>query len=366
MKREMKTLEDLRCDGVEDGALEEIDLGTMLDRVKAAETLNLLRFLAGKLKNRGRLRVVVTDFDAVVEAYRTGTGDPEKMLCGEHGLNRAMFNRGKLSDLLNMAGFEIVGGADAAAWKPNRETLSVVAEKRSRREPPVPIPGVAAVMSLPRIAWTETLSHTLDVCGALQMPLVRSTGVFWGQCLERMLEKLLEKGMKYALTVDYDSIFDARDVVRLWQIMEDNPSLDVLCPLQVGRDRDELLVHLVNPDGSPRVNVTTEDFYAETLDIKNGHFGLTMIRIDALRDVPHPWFHGQPNAEGRWHENRVDDDIFFWHRLRAAGRRVAVTPKVRIGHLQLVVTWPTDDCQVRHQYVNKYHDDGRPPECMTY
>ncbi len=60
MKREMQTIEDLRCDGVEDGTLEEIDLGTMLDRVNGAETLKLLRFLAGKLENRGRLRVVVT------------------------------------------------------------------------------------------------------------------------------------------------------------------------------------------------------------------------------------------------------------------------------------------------------------------
>jgi hypothetical protein len=363
----INSLEDTKCLGIADGSLASIDLGRWLDRVRFPETLNMLRYLGTKLRDRGRLSVTVTDFEAAVKAYATGQGDPEKIVCGEHGLNRAIWNRAKIADTLNMAGFEIIAGANGSlAWKPSEDSISVVAEKRERAKPTIPLEGVIAIMSLPRVAWTETMCHTLECVAKLQMPFMKSTGVFWGQCLERMLTKCLEQGQKYALTIDYDSIFDPRDVIRLWQIMESNPDIAALCPLQIGRDRDELLLNLIDKDGNPRQSVTTEDFHDEAVDIKNGHFGLTLIRLDALREIHHPWFAGVPNKQGRWDEGRTDDDIYFWHRLRSAGKRICATPKVRLGHLQLVITWPMDDCAVRHQYLNRYYEDGRPEECMTY
>lgn len=360
------TLEDTRCEGIADASLSHIDLGSWLERVSYTESLNLLRHLASKLRDRGRMRIAVSDFDWICEAYRKGDCDIEPVLCGDRGMNRSVWNRQKICDVVNMAGMEIVGGSNALGWKPVEQTIDIMAEKRLRKQPDVPIQGVTALMSLPRIAWTETFSNTLEVCARLQMPFVKSTGVFWGQSLERMLTGQHEKGTKYALTIDYDSIFDVQDVIRLWQIMEDNPDVTALCPLQIGRERDALLINLIDKNGNPMKDVTTEYFYNEVVDIKNGHFGLTMIRLEHLNDIPHPWFLGVPNKDGRWEENRTDDDIYFWHKLRAAGRRVCATPKVRLGHLQLVISWPTDDCSVKHQYVNNYHAEGRPPECMTY
>lgn len=363
----VNSLEDTKCAGIADGSLSAIDLGRWLDRVRHTESLHLLRYLATKMRDRGRLSLTVTDFEAAIKAYTTGNGDPEKIICGETGLNRAIWNRGKISDILNMAGFEIIAGANGSlAWKPSEDSISVVAEKRERPNPKIPLEGVVAMMSLPRVAWTETMCHTLEAVAKLQIPFVKSTGVFWGQCLERMLTKAAEEGTKYALTIDYDSIFDVRDVVRLWQIMESNPDIAALCPLQIGRDRDALLLNLVDRDGNQLQQVTSEDFHAEAVDIKNGHFGLTLIRLEALRDLPHPWFIGVPNEAGRWDDNRTDDDIYFWHKLRSHGKRVCATPKVRLGHLQLVITWPMDDCSVRHQYLNRYYEEGRPAECMTY
>lgn len=362
----VKSLDDTRCEGIEDGSLASIELGDWLDKVKYSESIRLLRHLCGKLRDRGRISLSVVDFDWVCSAYREGKADIEPILCGENGLNRAIFNRGKVCDLLNMAGFEIVGGASSLAWKPTEERISVVAEKRTRRETPIPLKGVTAIMSLPRVSWTETMSHTLEAIAKLQIPFVKSTGVFWGQCLERMLTKEAERGTKYALTIDYDSIFDIRDVARLWQIMEDNPDIAALCPLQIGRDRDALLLNCIDKDGNPMPQVAIDHFYNEAVDIKNGHFGLTLIRLDALRDIPHPWFLAVPDQDGRWDDKRTDDDIYFWHKLREHGKRVCATPKVRLGHLQLVITWPMDDCSVRHQYLNRYYDEGRPAECMTY
>jgi len=360
------SLEDTRCDGIADGSLSSIDLGTWLERVPYGESLALLRHLATKLRARGRMRICVSDFDWICEAYKSGSADIEPILCGDKGLNRSIWNRGKICDVVNMAGMEIVGGAKGLAWKPTEQTIDVIAEKRMRKEPSIPLPGVSAMMSLPRVSWTETFAHTLEACAKLQIPFVKSTGVFWGQCLERMLSMQHESGQKYALTIDYDSIFDFRDVIRLWQIMEDNPDVSALCPLQIGRDRDELLINLIDSEGKPMNRVGVDYFYNDIVDIRNGHFGLTMIRLEHLKDIPHPWFIGVPNSEGRWDEGRTDDDIYFWHKLRAAGKRVCATPKVRLGHLQLVVSWPMDDCSVHHQYLNKYNAEGRPIQCMTY
>ena len=39
---------------------------------------------------------------------------------------------------------------------------------------------------------------------------------------------------------------------------------------------------------------------------------------------------------------------------------------LRIGHLQLVITWAKDDLSRVHQYVGDYHKEGRPESCMTY
>ena len=88
----------------------------------------------------------------------------------------------------------------------------------------------------------------------------------------------------------------------------------------------------------------------------------------ASRDNPkRDWYiWREPNADGEWGEGRIDDDIYFWKKARREGLRIAACPKVRIGHLQLVITWPDDALRTKHQYVGKYYDDGRPAECMTY
>jgi hypothetical protein len=100
--------------------------------------------------------------------------------------------------------------------------------------------------------------------------------------------------------------------------------------------------------------------------MNTGHFGLTLIRLDSIRDLPRPFFLGVPNKEGNWGEGRVDDDIHFWNRLRNADRKICLCPRVRIGHLQNVITWPSENCTAITQYLSKYHEDGRPTECMTF
>jgi hypothetical protein len=353
----------------EPGTLAGIDATSgVLQKISYKHTLDVLRHWNECLAPDGILKLAVTDFDKVAKDYLAGTGDAEARLCGDDALNKAIFNREKILTLVSMAGFEIVGGADGSlSWQPEPGVIAVTARKRVRKNPEIPLPGIHAIMSLPRVSWTETMTHLYESLSNLQIPFTKATGVFWSQSLQRMMQQLVDKDdLKYILTMDYDSIFDAKDILRLWQIMEDNPDIGALCPLQIGRDRDQVLMNLVDAEGKPINRFEPSLLYNEALDISMGHFGLTLIRVDALKRLPKPWFWGQPNKDGDWTEGRVDDDVYFWRKMRENGQRVCVTPKVRLGHLQLMITWPSDDLRTIHQYVGKYYEDGRPPECMTY
>ena len=355
----------------EDGRPLSLDLGDALDRLVPNEASKRIQIASESLADGGILSLLVTDFDFVVDGYKAGTVDAEDLLCGVDGeLKHSIWNRAKLADLVNLHGFEIVSGYDGGLkWTNGKGQIGVRAAKRRRKSPPNDFgTKIHAVMSLPRIAWTETFANTIESVARLQMPFTKTTGVFWGQCLERTMASVSElpSPPDYILTIDYDGIFDPRDVVRLWQIMEDNPDIAALCPMQIGRERSTVLANVIDKEGRPVTTVGIEALHADALEISSGHFGLTLIRTSVLREMSHPWFLGIPNAEGRWDENRTDDDIYFWHKLRASGKRICVTPKVRLGHLQLVITWPSDDLSCVHQYLGEFHANGRPTQCSSY
>ena len=310
-------------------------------------------------------RFDVPNFDAAVKAYEDGTGSVEE-ICLARGKYRSIWNREKLAKVLSLAGWEIAGGVNGTRWE-DGDWLRVVARRVKTPIPKLPMTEVQALMSMPRIAWTDTMGATHLACAKLGIDFVKGVGVFWGQVLQRMMEQICaDDKRKYILTIDYDSIFDAEDIVRMWQIMEQNPDVDALFPLQIGRDREHCLLSMVDGDGKRMTRVEATEFRRQVIPCETGHFGLTFIRTDALRRMAKPWFLGVPNAEGGWTGEKTDDDIYFWKRFSESGNRLCVTPRVRIGHLQLIVTWPGEDLRTIHQYVTKYQDDGRPAECKNF
>jgi len=348
----------------ESGMPERRDLGMTVAEMTTEEAVEFLRKLASETDDGGEVIITVPDFDRAVELYRAGSPGAEKA-CVDGGRFKSIWNRAKLLRLLDAAGFCAAGPASGTSWEKDG-TISIVARKYWRMQPPKPLDDILAIMSLPRVAWTTTMGCLHESCSKLGIDAVRSTGVFWGQCIERMLEQTARDGHKYALTVDYDSIFDANDIVRLWQIMESNPDIDVLCPLQIQRDKPNSLFCIMGSDGKLLDALSEERLLCEAIDIYSGHFGLTLIRCSALEGIKRPLFWGQPDADGSWGKGRTDDDIFFWNRLREAGRRVCLTPRVRIGHLQLVVSWPDESFEAMHQYHPAYIEEGRPKCTMTF
>lgn len=310
-------------------------------------------------------RFDVPNFDAAVRMYQEGTGSVEESVF-HRGKYASVWNREKLAKVLSLAGWDISGPAVGDHWE-DGAWLRVMARRVERPVPKLPMSDVEAIMSLPRVAWTETMGATHLSCARLGIDFVKATGVFWGQCMQRMMERIVDNGnRKYILTIDYDSIFTEDDIIRLWQVMETRPEIDALFPLQIGRDRSHPLLTMKDENGQRIKQVPAEVFRAEAVPVETGHFGLTLIRTSALARMRKPWFKAEPNDEGVWDGLKIDDDIWFWKRFESSGNRVFVCPRVRIGHLQLVITWPGEDLKAIHQYTSVYNEDGRPAECMRY
>src|SRR5690606_33555195 len=143
------------------------------------------------------------------------------------------------------------------------------------------------------------------------------------------------------LAIDYDSVFSAEHIRKLMTAFLMDPTIDLLCPLQVRRGSNDALVQLADGRTHAKIDVNGRPF-----DIASGAFGLTMIRLSSLQRIPHPWFLSQPDAEG-WGENRVDADVFFWRNCRKHGLRACCHPGVRIGHINETVFYHDLEGRVR-------------------
>ena len=346
------------------GLPEHMDIGFRVAERSTEDAVEYLRDLARTMKDGDTIDLIVPDFDHTVAIYANQSGGAEQHAV-DGGRFKSIWNRTKLVRALDACGFGVTGPASGTSWTEGGY-IRIRARKYARPTPPRPMKDIGAIMSLPRIAWTTTMGCLHESAASRGIDVTRTTGVFWGQCMQRMVEAAVAEGRKYILTVDYDSVFDENDIVRLWQIMESNPDVAVLCPLQIQRDKENSLVCIQGPDGKLARGISEEQLHCEAIDIYTGHFGLTLIRVAALEGVARPLFWGQPDAQGGWGSGRVDDDIQFWNQMRKAGRRICLCPRVRIGHLQLVVTWPDERFEAVHQYHPQYTDEGRPPCTLTF
>lgn len=212
---------------------------------------------------------------------------------------------------------------------------------------------IIAVMSVPRLGFNDNWHSTIRALLALQIHTEMVTGVFWHQCITRGIEKAIAQGAEVILTIDYDTVFDVQHVVKLCQLLADNPNYDAIVPVQVKRECDQLLFKM---NGS-------RDFSQSLTPIAAGHFGLTVIDVKAFARMPKPWFIDVPSPNGDWNDGRVDSDMKFWEQFTAAGLKIGLANEVRIGHLELMVTWANKEFQIVRQSVSDYREKGQPIEC---
>lgn len=276
---------------------------------------------------------------------------------------------------------ETVGFRDVNAW-PLMENPKEIAECRGfasgtkdpEREPALRPPQVdkqvapvqmkvAAVMSVPRLGFQDNMQCAFGVFYGMRIPLINVQGAFWGQCLERGIQMMIDSGYEIILTVDYDTVFARADVEALLRIMHEHPEATAVVPLQVGRGNRMLLTSMKGRSGAPRANVSLTELYQDTIKVATGHFGLTALRVRDLLEIGHPWFQDHPNEDGQWGPGRTDADIWFWKLLERAGKTTLLANRVVVGHLELLATWPDKSLRPIHQMPGEFHDNGKPKNC---
>ena len=202
---------------------------------------------------------------------------------------------------------------------------------------------VAAVMTAARYENTYCRNYIEIALKKLKIPLTVSGGVYYGQCMQKMLSDLCESDCEYVITVDGDSMFTADQLQRLLSIIAQEDDIDAIAPVQVRRGMKTLLGTIGNGE-------TQFEWSGYPVKVATAHFGLTVIDLAKLRQVPKPWFVATPGANGEWDDNKIDDDVHFWFQWGRAGMSLYLDPGTRIGHMEEMIATFDDKLQPVHEY----------------
>lgn len=348
-----------------DASVDEIRASHVLEHFSHREVTAVLADWVRALKPGGRLRVAVPDFAAIARAYLDGQPIPvQGYIMGGHvdanDRHGCLFDAEALSEALRTAG--LVGITRWTSEQVDCAALPISLNLQGHK-PPAVWPKVSAVMSVPRLGFNDFWGCALQAFGELGIRVTKHTGAFWEQCLTRAMDEALKGGAEWLLTLDYDTVFSADDVRALQAAAFGHPKADAIAALQVHRTQPTPLLTMAGPDGAAISQVPWETFAAELVPCRTAHFGLTLLRVSALRALPRPWFHGQPDAGGEWSDDRTDPDIAFWRAWEAAGFSLYTAARVPVGHLEAMVRWPGPDMHAIYQHPSDYHAAGRPEDC---
>lgn len=360
---------------VADESCEEVLASHILEHFGFHEVEAVVKEWARVLRPGGRLRVAVPDLTYIARSHLRKKPEPYlQYLMGaqedENDFHKSVFDRQILAELLRGAGLMRVRewkGEGTAALPCSLNLEGYKGELlRSRHK----LPKVYAVLSLPRLAFTDNMFCALATCAMLGIPFRQATGAYWEQCLSRAIMDLLEEqpDLEYILTLDYDSVFRHQDVLTLCDLAVEHPEADAIAPIQTRRVMGNFMVSILRPDGSryPDDEPITKEHHRGDLSLAaTAHFGLTLLKVEKLRQLPHPWFKSVPNGEGTWQEGRTDADIYFWQHWRACGNTLYLANRVPIGHAELVISWPKEDGGVTQQTCDAFWNHLEPKDLWT-
>jgi hypothetical protein len=205
---------------------------------------------------------------------------------------------------------------------------------------------VSAVMTCGRYEAVFARNMIEAALRSLGIGLITSQGVFYGQCMQRMFEEVLDIGADIILTIDGDSVFKADHVKRLLNVIVQEQQIDALASLQLRRGKADILGH--------HKDKNQIEWTGYPIQVTSAHFGLTAIKVEKLRSVAKPWFFSRPDENGEWEDGRVDDDVWFWKQWNEAGNTLFIDVDCRIGHLEEMVSVFGEDLTPKHIYPGDF------------
>jgi len=357
--------------GYPDASAAEIRASHILEHFSHRNTADVLKDWVRVLKPGGRIRVAVPDFDHIVDGYKSGSEEPiEAYLMGghtdNHDVHLAMFNREKLGSLMADAGLVDIrpwtsGNGDCASLPVSLNLEGTKPESPVQKpQTTLPVLKVGAAMSVPRLGFMDNFFCAFQSLLPLKIGLRKHTGAFWGQCLERCFGYVLEDGVDAVLAIDYDTLFTGADVLELIRLMREHPAADAIAALQASRSKPTPLITMRDDDGKKICAIDRRVFDPDITRVATAHFGLTLIRASSLKEMPHPWFKGEPGPTGEWDADRIDEDIWFWKQWEKHGKSLFQANRVVIGHAELMVRWPDVNCETIYQHPSEFFDKGKP------
>lgn len=224
--------------------------------------------------------------------------------------------------------------------------------------------ATAIISSSPRLNFTITDIVTQRLQNSCGINVERSMGAGWEKALTRSIESVLERGDKYILFIDGDSVWSPGQLDKLYDLIEnhtvDGHEIDAIFPVQCARNGEVPLAFAYM-----HYRIGPFDHSKPLTRVLHGHHGLTFVRTQCFRDMPRPWFEPVPGANGLWEQGR-DADTSFWHKMGEADKVVACANEVSIGHIEAMVRvqdGPTVKClPVTHIFENPAaFDDLRGP-----
>jgi len=221
---------------------------------------------------------------------------------------------------------------------------------------------IGAAMSVPRLGFMDNFFCSFEALLPLKIPMRKHTGAFWGQCLERCLEEWIKEGKEWVLTIDYDTIFTRQNVEELVRLAQENPDADAIAPVQAHRTKSTPLMTIRGDEGKNLSEIPYSTFEPPLAKINTAHFGLTLIKVSALKKMIKPWFHSQPASDGGWGDGRTDDDIYFWREWEKVGNTLFLANRVVVGHAELMIRWPGKDFSTTYQHPSEFYSDGSPED----
>lgn len=219
---------------------------------------------------------------------------------------------------------------------------------------------IAAIMSVPMLGWNPHWQCHSEALRPIGIPLRAAYGCWWDHGISNLMDEYVAEGVDWLLALDYDSMFTSGHVTDIINRAVLNPQIDALSPLQAKRVMpvngiSEEMPILKLLDGRTEQAITNDPF-----EVEWANFGLTMIRVAALKRTPKPWFLSVPDSSGGYSGgDRIDPDIYFWNNWRKAGNTVYVDPMVSIGHIQPMVAVVNDDMSISHQHWVAWKHDHK-------
>jgi len=347
----------------DDNSVDAIRASHVLEHFSHRDIRNVMAEWVRVLKPGGVLKVAVPDFDWCIQKYTAGERQPFEMyIMGGHvdedDRHGSIFTADKLRRLMKS-----VGLVDIEPWESEIQdcaSLPVSLNLQGTKPEPLPQWKVRAILSAPRFGPIDHAACCHEALTPLGIRPKIVFGALWGQCLERGLEDIVNEGVDYILTLDYDSVFARSHVEALLRLAAKHPEADAIAATQLKRHDGSPLMSVVTPEGKTEQEVRLDELDKPLFPVASAHFGLTLIKAEALKRLPHPWFKGEPNAEGRWDTGKTDDDIWFWRKWREIGNTAFVANRVVIGHMQPTILWPDSHFRPIHQHPSDFWKSGPP------